>query len=88
MKSFPRYLITSITTLAMAAPLFLAGCGARVSTGYRYYDPGYRDYHSWDNNEGTFYSRWESDNHRDHRDFRKRSSIEQKEYWEWRHNHR
>lgn len=63
----------------------MTSCAARVSTGYRVYDPGYRDYHNWDANEEGFYSQWEIQTHRRHRDFRKRPANEQKEYWEWRH---
>jgi hypothetical protein len=71
----------------LAVPAMVGGCAARVSAGYRPYDPYYNDYHTWDNNEVVFYSQWEHDTHRDHRDFRKRSADEQKEYWTWRHSH-
>jgi hypothetical protein len=74
MKPLPRYLILFGMMLALASPLMMTGCEGRVSTGYRVYDPGYRDYHTWD------------DNHKEHQDFRKRSKDEQKQYWDWRHN--
>ena len=86
MKPLPPHLILFGMMLALAPPLMLTGCAARVSTGYRVYDPGYRDYHTWNNGEIGFYSRWETDNHKEHRDFRKRSENEQKEYWQWRHD--
>jgi hypothetical protein len=86
MRTFYRSLTMFALTAALAAPLLISGCSARVSTGYRYYDPGYNDYHSWNNNEVVFYSQWENDTHRDHRDFKKRDSKEQNEYWKWRHD--
>jgi len=55
---------------------------------YRVYDPYYTDYHVWNDEEVVFYQRWCAETHRDHhRDFRKLSPGEQKEYWTWRHNH-
>jgi hypothetical protein len=60
-----------------------AGCAPHP---YRVYDPYYRDYHDWDH-EGGFYQRWETETHRDHREFRDRHEDEQKEYWSWRHSH-
>jgi hypothetical protein len=78
-----------VSSILLAGTLFLpaviGGCAVRAS--YRTYDPAYSDYHVWDSNEGVFYQRWEVETHRDHRDFRKRNSDEQKEYWGWRHNH-
>lgn len=70
---------------ALFAPVAFSGCSARAS--YRVYDPGHEDYHVWDDNEGVYYQRWEGETHRDHRDFHKRNSDEQKEYWNWRHAH-
>lgn len=67
------------------SPVLLTGCAARVSTGYRVYDPGYGDYHVWNDQEAGFYARWENDTHRSHEDFRKRPPAEQKEYFTWRH---
>lgn len=55
---------------------------------YRVYDPYYTDYHVWNNDEIAYYHRWSDETHRDrNRDFRKLSRDEQKEYWNWRHNH-
>jgi hypothetical protein len=74
-----------LLALALFSPVLIAGCAARVS--YRVYDPDHADYHVWDNDEGVYYQRWEVETHRDHREFKKRHSDEQKEYWTWRHNH-
>ena len=35
----------------------------------------------------VYYQNWEGETHREHRDFRRRNSEEQKEYWDWRHKH-
>lgn len=78
----------SVSSILLAVALFLpvlfSGCAVRAS--YRVYDPGHADYHAWDGNEVVYYQRWEVETHRDHREFKKRHSDEQKEYWNWRHN--
>ncbi|HXA77033.1 MAG TPA: hypothetical protein VNV41_07850 [Candidatus Acidoferrales bacterium] len=84
MRTFSRALTTFALTTALAAPLLMGGCAARV--GYRTYDPYYNDYHTWDSNEVGFYTQWETNTHREHKDFRKRSADEQKEYWTYRHS--
>ena len=85
-----RFLFRHLTSIVLAAaflsPLFITGCAARISTGYRVRDRYYRDTHIWDNNEVVFYGRWESETHRNHMDFRRRRATEQGEYWRWRHN--
>lgn len=72
--------------------VLLAGsvaCAAWPNTGCvvhaRYYDPYYHDYHDW-NGEAGYYSRWETETHREHMDFKKRNKADQKAYWDWRHN--
>ena len=84
MRTFSRALTTFALTATLAAPLLIGGCSARV--GYRSYDPYYNDYHTWDNTEVTYYTQWETNTHRDHKDFDKRSKDEQKEYWDYRHS--
>lgn len=84
MRFFKQHLISLVMITALVSPVVVAGCAGHAE--YRVYDPYYGDYHVWDNNEVVYYQRWEHDTHRDHRDFRKRSKDEQKEYWTWRHN--
>jgi hypothetical protein len=86
MRISARFLPSALIALAVISPLIVTGCSARVSTGYRVHDGYYNDDHVWDSNEVVFYSRWEGETHRHHRDFRKRSADEQKEYYTWRHN--
>ncbi len=86
MRFLSRHLMTLTMAAVLISPAVIIGCAARVETGYRVYDPGYSDYHTFDNNEVVYYQRWETDTHRSHKDFRKRHADEQKEYWNWRHN--
>jgi len=86
MRFFKQRLVSLAMITALASMVAIAGCAARVETGYRVYDPGYHDYHVWDSNEVVYYQRWETDTHRQHKDFRKRNRDEQQQYWNWRHN--
>jgi hypothetical protein len=81
-----RNLNLFVLGVVFTSATMLAGCSARVSTGYRVHDGYYNDDHVWDNNEVGFYGRWEGETHRKHVDFRRRNANEQKEYWTWRHN--
>ncbi|MGA7917986.1 MAG: hypothetical protein WCA00_22305 [Candidatus Acidiferrales bacterium] len=82
MRSPFKNVTTLLLAIALAAPVFVAGCEAHV----RYYDPYYSDYHTWNHGEVVYYDRWEHDTHRNHEDFNKRNEAEQKEYYTWRHN--
>ena len=83
-RRFVRARLPLLVALALGSSVIIAGCAGRA----RYYDPDARDYHRWDQREVTFYVRWESDGHREHREFTKRAPDEQKAYWRWRHEHR
>jgi hypothetical protein len=85
MSILRKHLPVALLTLALLSPVMISGCAARAS--YTVYDPYYRDNHVWDNNEVVYYQRWETETHREHRDFKKRKADEQKEYWDWRHKH-
>jgi len=74
-----------LLVIAFYTSVLFSGCAVRAS--YRVYDPAYEDYHAWNRNEAVYYQRWEVESHRDHKEFRKRNSDEQKEYWTWRHAH-
>ena len=83
MRKLTRTLSMFALTIALSAPILIAGCSGG---GYRTYDPYYNDYHVWNNDEVVYYNRWEHNTHRDHVDFRKRKPDDQKEYWTWRHS--
>ena len=85
MRRRSRTLPALLLAGALAVPVAIAGCSANV--GYRTYDPYYNDYHVWNHDEVVYYTNWEHETHREHRDFKKRSPEEQKEYFTWRHSH-
>ena len=68
----------------------MSGCaGGSVRVGYRTYDPYYSDYHRWDDSEIRYYNQWTVDTRRPSgRDYRRLRREEQKEYWNWRHDHK
>jgi hypothetical protein len=78
-----RMILPIAIAAALLMPVAIGGCAVRA----RYYDPDYRDYHTWNHHEEGYYVRWERETHRDHRNFRDRDQIEQNEYWNWRHHH-
>jgi hypothetical protein len=82
MESLNRKLTRCLTLAALAASLLSVGCAVHA----RVYDPYHSDYHAWAGESG-YYSTWETDTHRGHRDFNRRNDSEKKEYWDWRHSH-
>ncbi len=85
MRTLSRLFSSLLLAAALLSPVVaITGCAANA--GYRVYDPYYNDYHVWDNNEVTYYGTWETQTHRDHKDFSKRSDDEKKEYFTWRHS--
>jgi hypothetical protein len=79
-----RYLSSLLLVTAFLAPAVTTGCANR---SYRVYDPYHNDYHRWDHHEAVYYHQWVTENHREDRDFRKLNKDDQKQYWDWRHNH-
>jgi hypothetical protein len=79
MNHLHRYCRSFLLSFGLVA--FLVGCAVHA----RVYDPYYHDYHHWDGTEVGFYGRWETETHREHRDFNQRNDSEKKEYWDWRH---
>lgn len=76
-------LLPAITLCAaLGAPIAMTGCAVHE----RVYDPYYHDYHNW-NGETVYYNQWETETHRSHQDFKQRPADQQKQYWDWRHNH-
>ncbi|HUL14607.1 MAG TPA: hypothetical protein VLV88_01325 [Terriglobales bacterium] len=78
-----RIILTLAVASSLITPLAMTGCAVRA----RYYDVDHHDYHRWNHDEDRFYVQWESDTHRQHRDFKDRSQQEQQAYWDWRHEH-
>lgn len=81
-----KYLSSMLLAVVLSSSVAGIACGGHHY--YRVYDPYYTDYHVWNDNEVVYYRQWSRETHRDeNRDFRKLHSEEQKEYWNWRHNH-
>ena len=81
-----RRLSSLLLAVALSSSVAGIACGGHHS--YRVYDSYHTDYHTWNDDEVVYYRQWSNENHRDsRRDFRKLPPEEQKEYWDWRHNH-
>jgi hypothetical protein len=80
-----RFVRSLLMSAMLVSPLLVTGCAVR--TGYRVYDPGYRDYHVWNDGERVYYRRWYGETGRPYREFRALRPGERQEYWTWRHNH-
>jgi hypothetical protein len=79
----PKFFQALLISASTLVPMVTIGCAGEV----RVYDPDHRDYHRWNRDEIVFYTRWETNTHRDHREWRERRAEEQQEYWAWRHSH-
>ncbi len=82
-----------ITSLLLAGSILGAaatvGCGGGVAIGYRAHDPYHNDYHRWDDNEVRYYSQWNVETRRPSgRAYKQLKRDEQREYWNWRHDHK
>jgi hypothetical protein len=54
----------------------------------RYYDPYYRDYHTWNDGEEHAWRHWrEQERHERYREWERANSREHRDYWRWRHDH-
>jgi len=82
MRSKSQIWIPLFLAAMLTSPLLFTGCAVHA----RVYDPYYHDYHAWDGESG-YYVQWETDTHRRHEDFNKRSDNDKKAYWDWRHQH-
>ena len=85
-----RYISSLLLAGTLLSQVITSGCGgARVGIGYRVYDPNHTDYHPWDDREVGFYNQWVVETHRPaQREYRRLKRDEQREYWNWRHDHK
>jgi hypothetical protein len=76
-----------LSSTFLAASLLIAvantGCAGRV----RIYDDYHSDWHTWDHNEDVVYRSYWTERHEPYRDYNKLNKDEQKDYWNWRHDH-
>lgn len=82
MHSGSRFFSSLLLAAAFLVPAVTMGCGGRT-----YHDSYYNDTHRWNHGERVYYNQWVVETHRDNRDFRHLDRDQQKQYWEWRHNH-
>jgi len=82
MQRAKRYLGALLFTVALAAPVFSAGCASQ-GRSYRY-NNSYR----WNRGEDPYYRQYLRERRMNYRDFRRLNEIERRNYWNWRHNHR
>jgi hypothetical protein len=78
-----RFMSTILLAAASLAPLAISGCAARV----RVYDEYQSDYHYWNDHEDRAYRRWLAERHYEYREYARLNKEEQRDYWDWRHNH-
>jgi hypothetical protein len=72
--------------LATGLMLMISSCAVQVRSG-RVFDADRSDYHTWDDHENGFYNQWVVETHRPHRNFEKLQKEDQRQYWQWRHDH-
>ena len=53
----------------------------------RYYDSAHHDYHTWNSDEDRAWKHWLEVNHHEYHQWAKASKREQRDYWQWRHDH-
>jgi hypothetical protein len=58
---------------SLMLPLLSAGC---------------YQHREWGPGENTHYMQWESETHRNHLEYDRRSKADQNAYWDWRNHHR
>jgi hypothetical protein len=76
-----RMVALMLSATALASASAITGC----ASGGLYYDSYGHDYHRWNHGEDRYYQRWESQTHRSHTSFQRRSAADQHAYWGWRH---
>jgi hypothetical protein len=77
------FLGTLVLGAAMIAPVLASGCAAHA----RYYDEYHADYHTWNSGEIGAYRVWIGERHYEYRDYNRLSREQQRDYWNWRHEH-
>jgi len=68
---------------ALLSPILAAGCAVHA----RYYDAPHADYHVWGPAEREPYARWETEQRRNHVDYKHLKDADRQAYWNWRHDH-
>ena len=85
-----RRLIGSLVLSAaiIAPPVVVSSAKAQdAEVHIRVYDRDHKDYHDWDEREDRAYRHYLADRRRDYIEFKRLNRREQREYWNWRHEH-
>ena len=76
-----------LSSMCLVASLLItvanSGCAGRV----RVYDEYHTDWHTWDHDEDGAYRNYWRERHETYRDYNRLNRDEQKDYWNWRHDH-
>ena len=78
-----RILSSTILASTFLLTSAVSGCAGRV----RVYDEYHSDYHRWDNHEDGSFRLYLNGRHEDYRDYNKLNKDQQRDYWNWRHDH-
>jgi hypothetical protein len=76
-----------LSSTCLAASFLIAVAGSGCAGRVRVYDEYHSDYHHWDHNEDLAYHHYYDEHHESYRDYNKLNKDEQKNYWNWRHEH-
>jgi hypothetical protein len=80
-----RYARILLLTVAVAAPVLTTACASR---GRGYYSPYGYDSSRWNSGEDRYYRQYLRERRRHYREFRRLNRADQRDYWNWRHDHR
>jgi hypothetical protein len=89
MRHTHRYITSLFLAAALAAPVAIMASPVpqEASVQVRVYDRDHKDYHNWDDHENRAWGIFLTNNHRRNHEFAKANRREQREYWNWRHEH-
>jgi hypothetical protein len=80
--------VSTIRRLGLIAVAAVAiGATGACSRNHDVYDVSANQYRHWDSREDAAYRRWETERSMNHREYARRTTDEQRRYWEWRRNH-
>jgi len=87
-KLFPLVAAAFATLSLSAVPVRAQDRDVRQAPQeHRVYDPVHKDYHTWTDDEDRRYRMYLDEHHRQYKDFSRLSKKDQREYWQWRHEH-
>ena len=87
-------LSTLVLACSLTVPVVCAGTAVaqdhreQQQNALRMYDATHRDYHNWNDDEDRHDREYMQEHHRKYREFSRLSKKQQREYWQWRHDHR